>query len=68
MKGWCNMDSVEIDRLWFKIKNMPGYDLRWEWMEEGGSDTEYIKREDVLNILEGCINGNAYKTKMSKMP
>ena len=45
-----------IDKLIVLASNMPGYDLCWEWMEPGNSDTEYIARHDVLELLNRMKN------------
>ena len=45
-------DAPTLDRLLYLITNMDGEDLEWEWMAKGGSDTEYLAREDVLKLLE----------------
>jgi hypothetical protein len=41
-----------VERIWFEIKNMDGVELEWEWMAEGGAETEYLVRKEVLKIIE----------------
>jgi len=40
-----------LDKLWFKIKNMHGYELEWEWMT-GAKNGEYLMREEVLSLID----------------
>lgn len=37
--------------LWELVEKLPRWDLEWEWMAEC-DDGDYIKRADVLAILE----------------
>jgi hypothetical protein len=44
-------DLELLDYIWHQIKNMDGEDISYEWMEKGDSSTEYIKRSEVLKLI-----------------
>jgi hypothetical protein len=44
-------------RIWYELNNMKRYDIHWEWIEEI-PDGEYLKREDVLKLVESYIGRN----------
>lgn len=46
-----------LDKLWFKIKNMHGYELEWEWMT-GAKNGEYLMREEVLSLIDALKIAN----------
>jgi hypothetical protein len=45
------MTTPDNRALWELVENLPRWDLEWEWMAEC-ADGDYIKRADVLAILE----------------
>ena len=50
------MGDSSVDRIWFKVKNMKGYDAYYTGTIESYSDSEYLRRKDVLRIIEKEIN------------
>ncbi|MFH2076145.1 MAG: hypothetical protein ABIJ57_12500 [Pseudomonadota bacterium] len=52
-----------VNRLWFEVKNMDGYDLEYEWMEKGGRDTKYLERADVLKLIDSLLSKEAKAEK-----
>ena len=47
------MEKKVIDRAWFLVKNMRGYDQEWEWMSEPKAEGQYLLRDEVLSVLDG---------------
>ncbi|MHC4705365.1 MAG: hypothetical protein ACYTFQ_32870 [Planctomycetota bacterium] len=44
-------ENQAVARLWFEIKNMPRFDIEWEWISEQ-EDGEYLDRSEVLKLIE----------------
>ncbi len=49
------IEDQKIARLWYEIKNMPRYDIEWEWISEQ-KNGQYLYRKDVLNLVEKFLN------------
>ena len=57
------MNNEIIERIWYEVKNMDGFDLEWDWMTEGGSESEYLSRDDVLKLVENHLTSHSTRQK-----
>jgi hypothetical protein len=61
-------DNVNpVERIWFEIRNMPGENQCWEWME-AAPDGEYLPRLAVLAIIEKFLPGDRDHESIGRLP